>query len=290
MIKLSLFILKNISKLQPVMQMKGIARLLLLTPVCCFAISFAHAQAISHATDTGNTVHQIIERPKPKPPKPIAHEVSLGVRLNSNGWSIYSDIGKVKSKDKKHSDMFHNVRIWQIEFTEKQSPSEYKSTADNGAGTNTYKYGKINNFYALKLAYGYRSLLVGKPDPGTVSIHWVNAGGVSIGLLKPYYINVYSDPTAIKYTSATASDFLDQDLIEGSAGFSRGLDEIKFIPGVHFKSALHFDFSGNRKNVIAIETGLNMEYYSQAVQIMANQSGTSYFFDIFIAAQFGRRW
>jgi len=231
-----------------------------------------------------------MERPKAKPPKPITHELSLGFRLNSNGWSVYSDIGKVKTEDKKHADMFHNVRIWQIEFTEKKSPAEEKSTADNGAGTNTYIYGKINNFYALKLAYGYRRLLVGKPDPGTVSIHWVNAGGLSIGLLKPYYLNVYSDPAAIKYSPSTADDFLNQGLIEGSVGFSKGISEIKVIPGVHLKSALHFDFSANRKNVIGIETGLNFEYYSQAIQLMANQSGTSYFFDIFLAIQFGRRW
>ena len=186
--------------------------------------------------------------------------------------------------------MFHSVRIYQIEFTEKKDPKEYKTTADNGSGTDTYIYGKVNNFYALKLGYGYRKLLVGKPDPGTVSIHWVNVIGFALGMEKPYYLNVYSDPTAIKYTDNTKVDFLNQGVIEGSAGFSKGLSEIKFVPGFHFKSALHFDFSANRKNVIGVETGVNVEYYTTPIQIMANESATPYFVDLFIGVQVGKRW
>jgi hypothetical protein len=259
--------------------------------IFCFAVSNVHAQLTTNATDTVRKPQQIITYPKPKGPKPITHEVSAGFRLNSNGWSAYTDIGKVKPKDLRHSDMFYSVRFWQIEFTEKKSPNEEKLTSDNsGSGSSKYIYGKINNFYALKLGYGFRKLLVGKPDPGTVSMHWVNVIGPSLGLLKPYYLNVYSDPNAIKYSDATASDFLNQGVIEGSAGFSKGLGEVKFIPGGHFKSAMHFDFSANRKNVIGVETGFNIEYYSSQIQLMANQAGTSYFFDIFLAIQFGKRW
>jgi len=266
-------------------------KIALLLIASCGSVSHACAQQkVAYATDTiknKSTIHGYV---KPKGPKPITHEVSIGGRLNTNGWSIYSDIGKAKTKDMKHIDMFHNVRIYQVEFTEKKDPKEYKTTADNGSGTDTYIYGKVNNFYALKLGYGYRKLLVGKPDPGTVSIHWVNAIGVALGMEKPYYLNVYSDPTAIKYTDNTKVDFLNQGVIEGSAGFSKGLSEIKFVPGFHFKSALHFDFSANRKNVIGVETGVNVEYYTTPIQLMANESPTPYFVDLFIGVQVGKRW
>jgi hypothetical protein len=123
-----------------------------------------------------------------------------------------------------------------------------------------------------------------------VSIHWVNAGGISIGLLKPYYLNVLQDPSVIEYKDPEKVNFLNQNIIEGSAGFSKGLSQISVIPGAHFKSALHFDFSTNRKNVIGIEAGVNVEYYTSAVPLMANQTAVPYFVDLFIAAQFGRRW
>ena len=250
----------------------------------------AYAQDAVNSFDSTHKVLLHTVTLKPKGPKPITHEMSVGFRLNSDGWSAYTDIGRVKTNDPRHGDMFYNVRFWQIEITEKKSPDEYKTTSDNGGGNNTYIYGKINNFYAVKLGWGYRKMLAGKPDPGSVSIHWVNAGGVSIGILKPYYINTLSDPSAIRYADPNKSDFLDQNNIEGSAGFSKGLNQITVVPGFHFKSALHFDFSTNRKNVIGVETGFNIEYYTTQVQLMATQSPTSYFLDLFIAAQFGRRW
>jgi hypothetical protein len=275
---------------------------IIIAVTCCLMALQSHAQAtgpvtdtVKHAADTvkkAPTTSQYTVHPKPKGPKPITHEFSAGLRLNTDGWSVFTDLGKVKAKDLKHRDMFYNVRFWQLEFTEKKDPKEEKLTSDNASGTGSskYIYGKINNFYALKLGYGFTKLLVGKPDPGTVSMHWVNVFGVSLGLLKPYYLNVDSDPNAIKYSDANKENFLDQRSIEGSAGFGKGLSEIKFIPGGHFKSAIHFDFSANRKNVLGVETGFDVEYYGSQVQLMADQPGTSVFLDLFIAIQFGKRW
>ena len=272
--------------------MKSIIRCAILAILCWFPASYIYAQTTTHATDTSrHNVRQIHQAPPKKIPN-IKHEVSVGFRLNTDGWSAYSDIGRVKALDTRRSDMFYKVRIWQVELTEKKDPTEDKSTSEIGAassGSSKYIYGKINNFYALKLGLGFRRMIAGKPDPGAVSIHWLNLIGVSLGMLKPYYLNVYNDG-AIKYTPSTESDFLNQQLIEGNAGFSKGLGEMKFIPGGHFKSALHFDFSTNRKNAIAVEVGVDAEYYSQAIALMANQTGTPYFVDAFLAFQIGRRW
>jgi hypothetical protein len=271
---------------------------------CCFTALNSGAQtqgltgdtlknntfSVRPSSDTVKKIRHTAPVPKPKGLKPITHEISGGLRLNSNGWSIYGDLGKVVTKDVRHIDMFHNVRFWQLEFSEKKDPKEYKSTSTLNGGGNSYIYGKINNMYAVKLGWGFRKMLVGKPDPGSVSIHWVNAGGLSLGLVKPYYINTISDPNAIKYADGYKETFLDQQLIEGNAGFSKGLSEMKIVPGGHFKSAMHFDFSANRKSVIGVETGFNVEYYSQQIQLMANEAPTSYFMDIFIAIQFGKRW
>ena len=65
---------------------------------------------------------------------------------------------------------------------------------------------------------------------------------------------------------------------------------MQFIPGAHLKTALHFDFSANRKNVIGAEAGLNVEYYSQSIALMATQNATPYFVDAYVSFQFGRRW
>ncbi|MES2703052.1 MAG: hypothetical protein V4649_10450 [Bacteroidota bacterium] len=267
-------------------------RSVLLVALCCGIAATSGAQVITRSTDTAARNKPVARVNKVKGPKPITNEVSFGLRLHSNGWSAYTDIGKVSSKDAKRSDMFYNVKFLQVELSEMKSPRQEKFTGDesSGSGSSSYIYGKVNNMYALKLGVGLRKMIAGKPDPGSVSVHWVNVLGASLGMVKPYYINTLSDPTAIKYSDDNKDYFLDQRYIMGSAGFSKGLGEMKYVPGGHFKSAIHFDFAANRKNVLGVEAGFDAQFYSQQVMIMANQPPTNYFVDLFIAVQLGKRW
>jgi hypothetical protein len=256
--------------------------------VACLCTATVYGQGYTNATTTRRTP---VKAPPPKE-KPIKNELSFGYRLHTDGWSLYSDIGKIKAKNNKTANMFYNVNVWQIELSEKKDPRQEKLTvSDNTTGnTSNYVYGKINNFYALKLGYGKRKLLAGKPDPGAVSIHWTNIIGASMGMLKPYYLNVESNPEAIKYTDDNQAYFLNQNNIYGSAGFSMGLSEMKIIAGGHFKSMLHFDFAANKFSVLALETGLAAEYYAEPVSLMYNQKAQPYFVNLFMAFQFGKRW
>jgi len=289
--------------------MKSGYKISMITILCCVFATCGYAQAVYNSAATADTTtkpaidtskkivaHKVAVKPKVPKIKPISKELSFGARLNTNGWSGFVDYGKVKSDDAKHSDLFYNLRFVEFEVTEKKNPKEEKTNSENSTGSGgssgTYIYGKINNFYAIKLGYGFRKMIAGKPDPGTVSIHWVNTGGISIGLLKPYYLNAYTSngEQQVKYTDTTKNVFLSQSDIVGKAGFGKGFNEITITPGIHFKSALHFDFSANRKTALALETGFNVELYSKPVPIMANQSNSSVFFDAFIALQFGKRW
>ena len=251
-------------------------------------------------TDTPSLIHiapqpQQIKTNVPKTikPKPISKEMSLGVRASTNGWSIFTDYGKSAVVDSRHGDRFYHVKLFQFEFTENKSPRELKSSSGaitSSGNSSSYVYGKINSFYAVKLGYGYRKMIAGKPDyQGAVSIHWVNAGGLAIGILKPYYLNLTGSPVPVKYADNN-SGFLDPNEIVSSAGFSKGLSEAKIIPGAHFKTALHFDCAGSLKNVIAIEAGFSAEFYSQQIQIMAIAPATNYFANAYLSFQLGTRW
>src|SRR5690606_8878525 len=142
-------------------------------------------------------------------------ELSFGLRLNTDGWSVFADKGYVKSEDRK-SDYFYNIRLFQVEFGEKKHPKEIKRSNNLGASYGEEKakpfiFGKINNFYSLKLGYGARKMIAGKPEQGTVSIHWVYLGGLALGMEKPYYIEAYVPQDnfgtlvqqTIKYTDET---------------------------------------------------------------------------------------
>lgn len=239
-----------------------------------------------------------------KRPKPIKHEWSTGLRLNSDGWSLFLDRGKVKQPDRT-TDYHYDLHFWQFEFGEKKSPREIKRSNTIGSTADAAKpfiYGKTNNFYALKVGYGKRKLIAGKPElndeveQGVISIHWVYLGGVSVGLEKPYYIEAYvnnngvSELKSITYSDSTKEAFLFQPNVVGSSGFGKGLGETKIVPGIHAKTGLHFDFAPTKKTKMAVETGLNVEVYTRGVQLMAAQSATPVFVNVYASFQIGKRW
>jgi len=235
-----------------------------------------------------------------KKPKPLTKELSAGIRLNTDGWGLFVDKGKVISQDAKRMDMFHDVRLFQFEFSERRHPKELRQYGwdVNRQSEKQYAFGKINNFYSLKFNFGSRKMIAGKPFPHSVSIHWLYAGGLTLGLLKPYYIEAYTSKDGgktyskenIKYSSTTAGTFLSPVYIVGSSGFSTGIGETKIIPGLHLKSALHFDYAIDKFKVAAVEVGATAEYYIQNIELMANQKAVPYFFNLYASIQLGKRY
>jgi hypothetical protein len=255
----------------------------------------------------GEVAAQSVSSPLPaslvKKPKPIRTELSAGIRLNTDGWSFFVEKGYVRSLETKLSDQFHDIRLYQVELSEHKDPKEIKhSMSDQASGgsqkTKPFIFGKINNFYALKLGYGLRKMIAGKPEPGTVSIHWIYLAGFTLGMEKPYYLDGYVSqdngsmlvPATFKYTDETKESFLNEQYIRGSAGFQKGLSEIQFVPGLHAKTALHFDFASTRRSAMAVEAGVSGEFYARPIKLMANQDAKPYFVNLFASFQFGRRW
>lgn len=241
---------------------------------------------------------------KKKRPKPIKHELSGGIRLHTDGWSLFMDRGRIKTPDR-GTDYNYSLSFWQLEFGEKKHPQEVKRTNTIGSSTESSKpfvYGKANNFYALKIGHGMRKLIAGKPElnedvePGHVSVHWVYLGGISIGLEKPYFIDAYVNKNGvlvqetINYTDTTREAFLTQQYIVGSSGFGKGIGQTKIVPGIHAKTGLHFDFATTKKSKLAVETGLAFEYYIRAIELMANNTSRPYFVNAYVSFQFGKRW
>jgi hypothetical protein len=244
--------------------------------------------------DTTRLVNTAIKPPKVKGPKALTGELSGGVRLNSDGYGIFVDKGWIRGGDSYgavNRDKLFNVRLLQFELLERKHPKEIRSSSVAGGSfsPSSYILGKINNFYAFKVGYGRRQLIAGKPDPGTFSIHWVYLGGFAAGLIKPYYLNLYSSGET-KYSENIAKFFVSPNNIESRASFTKGFNEIKFVPGVHLKTGLHIDFATGRKSLMALEVGVNGEYYTNKIEQMVGQDPKALFLNFYASVQFGKRW
>jgi hypothetical protein len=215
----------------------------------------------------------------------------FGGKLNHDGWGISYEWGKLKSP--------YKATIYQIEYNEKKHPKEEKqSTSDNLGGGfivlgNPFVYGKQNHFYQVKFGIGQQVLFGGKANKNGVGVYVVYAGGLSLGLLRPYYVEVESPPNSgqvktIKYSEADSAEFLGPFIV-GGTGFSKGWGDMQFRPGAHAKAALRFDWGRFNNSITALEFGFNFEYYPQTVVQMATIEGKNFFANGYISLLFGRR-
>ncbi len=281
--------------------MKGKRIWIVLLLLACAGTIDAQTDSTAAKAVVKKALPQYRVTPRPKKPKSIRTEFSGGLRLNSDGWSLFADKGWETGENRKR-DYFYDTKLLQVELSEKKHPKEIRSTnnitAPNSDGRpRSFIYAKINNFYTFKIGYGKRKMIAGKPEVGTVSIHWVYLGGISAGLLKPYYLDAkvpvdkYSTVRKdIKYSDSTKDLFLSRLNIYGSSGFAKGLNEIQVVPGIYVKTGLHFDFHTNKTRIMAIETGISAEYYTKKIEMMALQDAVPYFVNLYASIQFGKRW
>ena len=116
-------------------------------------------------------------------------------------------------------------------------------------------------------------------------------GGLSLGLLRPYYLEV-SDSIGdrqIKYSAKDSALFVDASKIRGSAGLGKGWGEMKMKPGLYAKGAIRFDYGRYNELVSGIEIGISLDIYSEKIPILLFAKQRQVFFQGHIAVLFGKR-
>lgn len=218
-------------------------------------------------------------------------DFSVGGRLNTDGWGGFVEMGYRKSRK--------TVTYFQFEFGEKKNNKEVKSSNNFSFTTRPYIFGKENNFYQAKLGVGQRYLIGGKANKNGVEVDVIYYGGISLGLLKPYYLNVHNldgRNVDMKYNPDSEDDskvFLDPAKINGAAGFGKGWGEVSVVPGLHGKLGMRFDWAHFNEVVSALEVGMNAEIYSKKIPIMVvtdRDFNKQFFFGGYVSIQFGKRW
>lgn len=208
----------------------------------------------------------------------------LGGQFRTNGYGGYIEIGRMKTVRK--------TNIYRLDITEIKNQKEEKSPNNGIVFGNPYVYGKLNNFYQATLGFGQQYILGQKGNKNGVAVTAVYSGGLAIGLLRPYYVEVQNpsggETKIIKYTQADSALFLGPTII-GGAGFGKGWSEMKMKPGGFVKAALRFDYGRFNEVVSGIEVGVSAEFYGAKIPILFGQKEKQFFFQGYIAMLFGRR-
>ncbi|HEX8314744.1 MAG TPA: hypothetical protein VF609_07125, partial [Flavisolibacter sp.] len=148
-----------------------------------------------------------------------------------------------------------------------------------------------NNFYQAKLGFGQQYVFGQKGNKNGIAVLGIFQGGLSVGLLKPYYVQAEDQNGArdIKYDSKDSLLFLSPGNISGGSGFGKGWSEVKIKPGAYLKTALRFDFGRYNESIHSLEVGMSVDFYASKIPQMAYNTPQQFFFQGHIAYVFGKR-
>jgi len=215
---------------------------------------------------------------------------------NYGGLNFHSRGFGAQARLLSYQDGFNKVG-WEMELTKIRHPKE-TLTPDRLLGNSRgFVFGRINTFFALRGGLAKEKILFDKTDQGSISITWVYSGGLSLGLLKPIYVQ-FIEPNENGINTSVVRRYNPSEMpasfVIGEASFFRGFDEMRFRPGLYFKTGFSFDFQLLDDQITALEVGVLHDYYVQPVRIFTpdlregdvNKAG---FLQIYFAFNFGKK-
>ncbi|MBS1973808.1 MAG: hypothetical protein JST13_05620, partial [Bacteroidetes bacterium] len=126
----------------------------------------------------------------------------FGIKVATDGYGIFFEKGKFITPWK--------ARLLQFELNEKKSAKEKRVSTGDFSSQVLYK---LNNFYSFKASIGEQRLIGGKGNKNGVAVTWLYTGGISVGLLKPYYYNIqdvvsYDSANQVVYVTSAQKTYL----------------------------------------------------------------------------------
>lgn len=211
------------------------------------------------------------------------NERSVAFLLNTDGFGA-------SYRAAKRID-YLNKRLIEVDAGVLKSLKEYRQrVAFNQGGS--YVFGKLNNTFFLRAGYGHQHEIYKKADLGGIAIRYFYSGGPVFAIYKPIYYRVLypvvSRPTEyeIRLEKFDVTAMAVPQDIYGRASFTKGLNEIKFLPGVFLKGGFNFEYSKEDKAIHAIEIGAVANAFPKEVPIMAVDN-KQFFVSIFVSYRFG---
>lgn len=205
---------------------------------------------------------------------------SLGFRVHTSG------IGGEFRKEKFRTATFKN--FWNVSLFNIKHPKEQKSIRQ-GANESSFIYGKMNSFYLLNGGVGAQKIIFEKMVTRGVQISTVYSINLTLGILKPVYLDVFRDDLLTTSQEAYDPNKHPFEKISSKAPWINGVGESKFVPGAGARFGLNFEFSPEDDQIKALETGIKLNGFLQPIPLMAHNQQNNLFFNLYISFLFGRK-
>lgn len=208
-----------------------------------------------------------------------------GLNFNTNGWGCSFYYSKHKTAKIK--------RLYLIQFDVVKHPKEYKIYNPLDENSKGYVFGKMNAFSTLDFGTGHKRIIHEKLRQKGVQLSMNWNVGLSAGFVKPVYLEIIKfDGLQVAGIAVEKYDPESHNLnnIYGRAPNTKGLLELKIIPGAFFKGGFNFEFSSIRDGLKALEIGTKVNIYPRRIPIMTNVDNKFIFTEFYLCLQFGKKY
>lgn len=210
------------------------------------------------------------------------NERSFAILLNTDGFSLNYREGKRLD--------YLNKRLIEFDLGTLRHPKEVKLSNPYYQTPGTFVFGKINSVFFIRGGIGRQHELFKKADLGGVAIRYFFAGGPVIAFYKPIYYKILHPLSSTEFE--IVEEKLDikkhePSMIYSKSSFTKGLNELKILPGIYGKAGFNFEYSKQDKVIHAIETGAQVNIFPMKIPIMATTSNKAIFMSLFVSYRFG---
>jgi hypothetical protein len=218
-------------------------------------------------------------------------EKVLDARLHTHGWAANVQFGKLKTY---YRTQYYGFGLGELRHFKETGSSTDFSTLTQSSGFRRYTYGKQNYAYTVRGIMGAKRYFTEKAEKKGVAVGVNYSGGVSMGMMIPYYLEVSTairdgNTRVIKYTPETAALFTDRLRIRGKGGFFKGITETSVVPGIYGQAGVHLDWGAFDEFLRAVEVGVQLDVFYKKLPIMISEQNKPYFLNFYASLQLGKR-
>lgn len=205
-----------------------------------------------------------------------------GIRLNTDGFGFNYKKGRKIDIGKQE--------LLGFDFSMVKHPKEERRV-DPQTGS-SYILGKALYLFAFRPDYCVRDRLFRRANKDGIEINWLWAGGPTMGILKPYFIQFKFPHNYEPFDPEKHDPFNLYDRngnVVGGGAFFRGFNLIKIQPGAHAKIALDFEWGEDFDDINSVEVGATLDVYFTKILLIPQAENKMIFFSIYTSINFGKK-
>lgn len=209
-------------------------------------------------------------------------EFIWGISKNTNSGLIAGFAGKFS-----RSIGDNRFQSFGLEIVNVKHPKELRRVSR--VSGNTFLQGKTNYLFSVRPQYGREWVLFKKAPQQGVQVNAIFAGGPTLGILMPYYIQYAFNNNRVITVPYDPELYPETSRIVGSGPFLRGIGDSQIKVGANIKASLAFEFGTFKNDVTGFEAGFQLEAFTEEIEIVGGANNRQIFPSAFIMLFYGGR-